>query len=83
MIVITYLALQSTIEVLNQTFTLHISYCSYSKTSELGVFLRVRYLRSGRSVLGRSLVLRCSENNVCRLKNRYKFTWFVLAKILK
>jgi hypothetical protein len=29
------------------------------------------------------LVLRCSENNVRKLKNRYTFTWFVVAKILK
>jgi hypothetical protein len=47
------------------------------------VFLRVPYLRSGRSVLGPRLVLRCSENNVRKLKIRYKFTLFVGAKIRK
>jgi hypothetical protein len=44
---------------------------------------RVRYLRSGRSALRRRLILRCRENNVRKLKNRYKFTWFVVAKICK
>jgi hypothetical protein len=29
------------------------------------------------------MVLRRSENNVRKLKNRYKFTWFVVAKIRK
>jgi hypothetical protein len=43
----------------------------------------VRYPRSGRSALGWRLVHRCSENNVRKLKNRYKFTWFVAAKIRK
>jgi hypothetical protein len=69
--------------VLNQTFTLYGSYCSHSKTSEIDVFLRVRCLWSGRSALGRRLVLRCSLNNACKLKNTCKFTWFVVAKIRK
>jgi hypothetical protein len=47
------------------------------------VVLRVRYLRIELSVLGRRLVLCCSENNVRKLKNWYKFTWFVVAKIRK
>jgi hypothetical protein len=45
------------------------------------VSLRVRYIRSGRSALGQRLVLRFSENNVSKLKNKYKFAWFVEAKI--
>jgi hypothetical protein len=47
------------------------------------VLTRVRYLRSRRSALGRRLVLRCSENNVRKFKNRYKYTCFVVAKIRK
>jgi hypothetical protein len=29
------------------------------------------------------LVLHCSENNVHKLKNRYEFTWFIVAKYRK
>jgi hypothetical protein len=29
------------------------------------------------------LVLHCSENNVYKLKNRHKFTWFIVEKIHK
>jgi hypothetical protein len=28
-------------------------------------------------------MVRCSENNVRKLKNMYKFTWFIVAKIRK
>jgi hypothetical protein len=40
-------------------------------------------LMKRRSALGRRLVIRCSENNVRKLKNRYKFTWFDVVKSRK
>jgi hypothetical protein len=27
-------------------------------------------------------MVHCSENNVRKLENRYKFTWFIVAKIM-
>jgi hypothetical protein len=47
------------------------------------VLTRVCYLQSGLMALGRSSLLRCSENNVRKLKIRCKFTWLVVAKIFK
>jgi hypothetical protein len=83
MIVITYLTLWSTTEVLNQKWLSKVSQPCIFHVLCTAVFLHIRYLQSEWSALRWRLVLHCSKNNVHKLKNRYKFTWFIAAKIRK